>query len=119
MEVVDYINLAEKHGAVLIHLNPIALRKAKTVYNFGLPECNRVKFFLVKCTYKINITSSKSSISEVIILCVSDSTSSSSCVCIVDSSSSSADPCLAVISTDLTRHSWIQYSRCVYNSGRK
>ena len=24
-------------------LNPIALRKAKIVYNFGLPECNRVK----------------------------------------------------------------------------
>ena len=23
--------------------NPIALRKAKTVYNFGLSECNRVK----------------------------------------------------------------------------
>ena len=28
--------------------NPIALRKAKIVYNFGLSECNRVKnsFFL-------------------------------------------------------------------------
>ena len=25
-------------------LNPIAPRKAKTVYNFGLSECNRVKF---------------------------------------------------------------------------
>ena len=25
--------------------NPIALRKAKTVYNVGLPECNRVKVF--------------------------------------------------------------------------
>ena len=24
--------------------NPIALRKAKTVYNFGISECNRVKF---------------------------------------------------------------------------
>ena len=24
-------------------LNPIALRKAKIVYNFGLSECNRVK----------------------------------------------------------------------------
>ena len=23
--------------------NPIALRKAKIVYNLGLPECNRVK----------------------------------------------------------------------------
>ena len=25
------------------HVNPIALRKAKIVYNFGLSECNRVK----------------------------------------------------------------------------
>ena len=24
------------------HLNPVALRKAKIVYNFGLSECNRV-----------------------------------------------------------------------------
>ena len=24
-------------------INPIALRKAKIVYNFGLSECNRVK----------------------------------------------------------------------------
>ena len=30
--------------AVLItyHINPIALRKAKIVYKFGLSECNRV-----------------------------------------------------------------------------
>ena len=27
--------------------NPIALRKAKIVYNFGLSECNRVKVFVV------------------------------------------------------------------------
>ena len=26
-------------------LNPITLRKAKIVYNFGLSECNRVKIF--------------------------------------------------------------------------
>ena len=26
-----------------IFFNPIALRKAKIVYNFGLSECNRVK----------------------------------------------------------------------------
>ena len=25
------------------HFNPIALRKAKIVYNFGLSECSRVK----------------------------------------------------------------------------
>ena len=29
-------------------LNPIALRKAKIVYNFGLSECNRVKALKVK-----------------------------------------------------------------------
>ena len=28
-----------------VTLNPIALRKAKIVYNFGLSECNRVKEF--------------------------------------------------------------------------
>ena len=28
---------------VLVLLNPIALRKAKIAYNFGLSECNRVK----------------------------------------------------------------------------
>ena len=27
-------------------LNPVALRKAKIVYNFGLSECNRVKTHL-------------------------------------------------------------------------
>ena len=35
--------------AVHMYLNPIALRKAKIVYNFGLSECSRVKgniFFL-------------------------------------------------------------------------
>ena len=26
-----------------IHLNPIALRKAKTLLSFGFSECNRVK----------------------------------------------------------------------------
>ena len=26
-----------------IHLNLIALRKAKNVYNFGISECNRIK----------------------------------------------------------------------------
>ena len=27
------------------HLNPVALRKAKIVCNFGLSECNRVKIY--------------------------------------------------------------------------
>ena len=27
----------------ILYLNPVALRKAKIVYNFGLSECNRVK----------------------------------------------------------------------------
>ena len=29
------------------HSNPIALRKAKIVCNFGLSECNRVKSFIL------------------------------------------------------------------------
>ena len=31
-------------AVTLASLTPIALRKAKIVYNFGLFECNRVKF---------------------------------------------------------------------------
>ena len=30
--------------SIAIHLSPIALRKAKIVCNFGLSECNRVKY---------------------------------------------------------------------------
>ena len=29
--------------------NPVALRKAKIVCNFGLSECNRVKFYNKVC----------------------------------------------------------------------
>ena len=34
-------------------VNPVALRKAKIAYNFGLSECNRVKFQLhyMRCCY--------------------------------------------------------------------
>ena len=35
--------ISRKHGSVPIHLIPIALRKAKIVYNFGLSECNKVQ----------------------------------------------------------------------------
>ena len=31
-------------GNVFIHFNPTALRKVKIVYNFGLSECNKVRF---------------------------------------------------------------------------
>ena len=31
-------------------MNPVALRKAKIVYNFGLSECNRVK--KINCAFK-------------------------------------------------------------------
>ena len=34
--------------SVLFHLNPIALRKAKTAYNFGLSDCNRVKLLCIR-----------------------------------------------------------------------
>ena len=30
---------------MIAYFNPIALRKAKIVYKFGLSECNRVKSF--------------------------------------------------------------------------
>ena len=33
-------------------LNPIAFRKAKIVYNFGLSECSRV---IIKCKMQISI----------------------------------------------------------------
>ena len=32
----------------LYHINPIELRKTKTVYSFGLSECNRVKSLIFK-----------------------------------------------------------------------
>ena len=35
------------HESVLIQLNPVALRKAKIVFNFALPECNKVKVYKV------------------------------------------------------------------------
>ena len=36
-------NWKRKETFILANFNPIALRKAKIVYNFGLSECNRVK----------------------------------------------------------------------------
>ena len=34
-------------------LNPVALRKAKIVYNFGLSECSRVKSKKIVCRHFI------------------------------------------------------------------
>ena len=31
----------------LTHINPIALRKAKIVFNFGLSECSRVNILIL------------------------------------------------------------------------
>ena len=36
-------------------MNPVALRKAKIVYNFGLSECNRVKRKINVLSKDINI----------------------------------------------------------------
>ena len=36
----------ELTNPVLMTVNPVALRKAKIVYNFGLSECKRVKLML-------------------------------------------------------------------------
>ena len=38
----------------MLTLNPIALRKAKIVYNFGLSECNRVKAYKMKTVDSAN-----------------------------------------------------------------
>ena len=35
--------MSENHGSVPMHLNPIALRTAKTLESFGCSECSRVK----------------------------------------------------------------------------
>ena len=40
-------------------LNPIALRKAKIVCNFGLSECNRVNPLSYQCSMKISKTTIK------------------------------------------------------------
>ena len=37
------LNVYDMSYVNIILFNPIALRKAKIVYNFGLSECNRVK----------------------------------------------------------------------------
>ena len=48
-----------------INFNPIALRKAKIVHNFGLPECSRVKgmnlliYLLSVCKCQQNLTNLK------------------------------------------------------------
>ena len=38
-----YIKTSGNH--IQCSFNPITLRKAKIVYNFGLSECNRVNYF--------------------------------------------------------------------------
>ena len=37
------LQMIHHYGAIFEAVNPIALRKAKIVYNFGLSECNRIK----------------------------------------------------------------------------
>ena len=39
----SFVKVMGKGVGASIHLNPIALRKAKIVCNFGLTECSRVK----------------------------------------------------------------------------
>ena len=47
IELVNYGLMSSQHfGHIEMHgpwFNPIALRKTKIVYNFGNPECSRVK----------------------------------------------------------------------------
>ena len=43
----DRVNFQFSTFSADLFLNPFALRKAKTAYNFGLFECNRVKSTLI------------------------------------------------------------------------
>ena len=46
---VSFIQLEIKLSRIFssaVNINPIALRKAKIAYNFGLSECNKVKDIL-------------------------------------------------------------------------
>ena len=43
-----YLLLKMLNKEVFISFNPIALRKAKTVYRFGLSECNKVELILIE-----------------------------------------------------------------------
>ena len=48
------INVVQQRNsdlALLSNFNPIALRKAKIAYNFGLSECNRVKVYGYTCIF--------------------------------------------------------------------
>ena len=45
------LNLLSNSFCRITHINPIALRKAKIVYNFGLSECNMVKLCLQRSSY--------------------------------------------------------------------
>ena len=40
----------------LVGVNPIALRKAKIVCNFGISECNRVKYNCQRCSATLVIS---------------------------------------------------------------
>ena len=43
MEKTDVEEMKPNFEFTFVFFNPVALRKAKIVYNFGLSECNRVK----------------------------------------------------------------------------
>ena len=43
--------MMEKYSDASIHLIPIALRMAKTLWSFGRYECNRVKTYVLRFHY--------------------------------------------------------------------
>ena len=45
--ILSELNLTQNFSLCDSCINPIALRKAKIAYNFGLFECKRVKVFIV------------------------------------------------------------------------
>ena len=47
--------MVEKDGMVFFHLNPIALRTAKTLWSFGHSKCNRVKTSCKTAIFKISV----------------------------------------------------------------
>ena len=47
-----YIHVLVINDLLYLHLNPIALRTAKTVWSFGRSECNRVTYTFISSTHK-------------------------------------------------------------------
>ena len=47
-----YIRVLVLDVLLYMHLNPVALRTAKTLWSFDRSECSRVKYTLINSTHK-------------------------------------------------------------------